>query len=177
MNSWWISIVEFLKIILPLVVLYYLLKMVMKRQYQSLVAVLNSKRRENQANFQLKSRLQALERLSLYVERIEFQSLIYRLNEPGMKTGQLYYAMLIALQKELEHNITQQLYVSDQLWKIINSARDHQIRILGELKSELSDDVDARKLIERINAYTNQSQDRVMNTARQAVKEEAKMLL
>ncbi|HKK88016.1 MAG TPA: hypothetical protein VJ917_04145 [Saprospiraceae bacterium] len=177
MNSWWISIIEFLKIILPLVVLYYLLKMVMKRQYQSLVAVLNSKRQENQASFQLQSRLQALERLSLYIERIEFQSLIYRLNEPGMRVGQLYYAMLIALQEELEHNITQQLYVSDQLWQIINSARDHQIRILGELKSELSDDQDARKLMERINAYTAQSQDRVMNTARQAVKEEAKMLL
>lgn len=177
MDSWWTSLFEFLKIVLPLVVLYYLLRMVMRRQYQSLVAVLNSKRKDNQASFQLKSRLQALERLSLYIERIEFQSLIYRLNEPGMRTRQLYYAMLISLQEELEHNITQQLYVSDQLWQIINSARDHQIRILGELKSELADEGDAKELIERINAYTMQSNDQVMQTARRAVKEEAKMLL
>ncbi|HMW75898.1 MAG TPA: hypothetical protein PKD40_09585, partial [Saprospiraceae bacterium] len=58
-------------------------------------------------------KLQAYERLSLFCERISIPSLILRLNQPGMNTQALRYAMLISIQKEFEHNITQQMYISE----------------------------------------------------------------
>jgi hypothetical protein len=69
-------------------------------------------------------RLQAYERLSLYCERIQIENLLFRLHVPGASAGEMKAAMLITIQQEYEHNISQQLYVSESLWHIIKTSRD-----------------------------------------------------
>lgn len=61
-------------------------------------------------------RLQAYERLSLLFERLSIGPLVTRIQEPGLSNKAFSSALLIAIQKEFEHNVTQQLYVSDELW-------------------------------------------------------------
>ena len=69
-------------------------------------------------------RLQALERLSLFCERISLQNLLLRVAPTGRTAPEFRAAMLMSIQQEYEHNITQQVYVSQGLWQIIKAGRD-----------------------------------------------------
>ncbi len=177
MNSWWYHVLDLLKIVLPLLLFYFLFTRTIKSQSRSIRNILQSKISEQRSSHQLKLRLQALERMALYIERIDLQSMVYRFHQAKMSVRELYYTMLIALQEELEHNITQQLYVSDRLWEIIKTVRDHQINLLSNLKEGLNDNDEAIKLIEKINWYIGSQNDEALNTARKAIKEETKILL
>ena len=72
-------------------------------------------------------RIQAYERLVLFCERINILPAMLRLNEENMDATHLKNALLIAIQKEYEHNLTQQIYISPQLWEMVTLLKDHTI--------------------------------------------------
>ena len=83
-----------------------------KQHYALLLADQKSKLSEGQTAL----RLQAYERLTLLTERIAIPELILRLDNKEITPTYLQNAMMIAVQKEKEHNLTQQIYVAFQLW-------------------------------------------------------------
>ena len=96
--------------------------------------------RENQ-RLGLPIRLQAYERIVLFLERINPISLMMRV-EPNSLDAQNYATLLIhTIQTEYEHNIAQQIYFTHESWEIILKAKNSiitQIRrfsIEGEVKS------------------------------------------
>jgi len=72
-------------------------------------------------------RLQAYERLTLLAERSAIPELILRLQNKEITASHLQNAMMIAVQKEYEHNLTQQIYVSTQLWRMITLFKDETL--------------------------------------------------
>ena len=85
-------------------------------------------------------RLQAYERLILLCERLNLQSLMLRLNSSDMNAGQLQSALLISIQKEFEHNFTQQIYVSGQLWDMLNLLKDNLMATVSGAYSQSQGD-------------------------------------
>jgi hypothetical protein len=79
--------------------------------------------RRSKESLTLPLRLQAYERLILLFTRIDIPDLVLRLKAPGSSTGALKAALLLAIQQEFEHNLTQQLYVSESLWQVLQQAR------------------------------------------------------
>ena len=67
----------------------------------------------------LPSNFKAYERLILLCERINIADLILRLKAPGTSAVELKSALLLAVQQEFEHNLTQQLYVTEELWQVL----------------------------------------------------------
>ncbi|MBB1151081.1 MULTISPECIES: hypothetical protein [unclassified Myroides] len=64
-------------------------------------------------------KLQACERLVLYAERSDLKKLILRV-QPVSSDPQAYAHLLVQhLEQEFEYNVTQQLYVSEELWAIV----------------------------------------------------------
>jgi hypothetical protein len=76
-------------------------------------------------------RLQAYERIVLFLERISLESLLIRTNTPGMSAGQLHSALLNAIRSEFEHNLSQQIYMSQQAWEVVKNARSNTIKIIN----------------------------------------------
>ena len=76
-------------------------------------------------------RLQAYERVILFLERISPESLIMRISEPGMTCKQLQSSMLSTIRAEFDHNLSQQLYVSDEAWEMVKSARVNTMKIIN----------------------------------------------
>lgn len=76
-------------------------------------------------------RLQAYERIVLFLERISMESLIVRVSTPGMSAGQLHTALLGAIRSELEYNLSQQIYMSPQAWEVVKSARSNITKIIN----------------------------------------------
>lgn len=177
MSQFWNHLFDLLKITLPLLVFYFLFKRMIDTHFKTLLSVANSGISKERSEAQFKLRLQALERMSLYIERIDFRSLMYRLGEAGITVDQLYHAMKIAMQEELEHNITQKLYLSDNLWQIIGEARNHQSRILDDLSQGLDKSAPSDEFVRRIMYYLDKQEDHVLSMARKAIKEEAKLLI
>jgi len=76
-------------------------------------------------------RMQAYERLILFLERIHPDRLVMRINKPGLSGRDLHLEMLRTIRKEYEHNLAQQLYVSEEAWKLVAFAKEEIVKIIN----------------------------------------------
>lgn len=76
-------------------------------------------------------RLQAYERVILFLERISPESLIIRISQPGMTSQQLQSEMLTSIRAEFEHNLSQQLYLSNEAWAMVKNARSNTVKLIN----------------------------------------------
>jgi hypothetical protein len=90
----------------------------------------------NQQLFTLK--IQAYERILLYIERIELESLVMRTFLPEMTVQQLQAALLRTIREEFEHNTTQQLYVTERAWECTKAARAFISAVITQACKEFS---------------------------------------
>ena len=75
-------------------------------------------------------RLQAYERMALFLERITPSKLIVRV-KPTSSDEDTYESLLVAtIEQEFEHNLSQQIYVSDECWNIIVAAKNATIQLI-----------------------------------------------
>lgn len=169
-------IFEILKYTLPaLIVLgtaYYILKTFLNAQYQTSLL----EYRQKIVDQKLPLKLQAYERLMLFCERIDLNNLVLRLRTNDMDVDTLTNSVLISIQKEYEHNMAQQLYISDNLWKILQATKDDTINIVSSFSSKFEGSANALEFANILAAAAN-TEDISLNTARKAIKEEVKMIL
>ena len=104
--------------------------------------------KENQKDA-LPLRLQAFERLALFLERINPTNLLIRI-KPISDNKYDYENFVIAqIEQEFEHNLAQQIYISDACWTIIITAKNSTIQMLRA--TNMSEKItDADKLRETI---------------------------
>lgn len=85
-------------------------------------------------------RLRAYERLILFLERVSPENLIVRVSQPQMKAKELEKALTDTIRAEFDHNLSQQLYVSSEVWEAVKSARLNMINIITSAMDEISPD-------------------------------------
>ena len=101
-------------------------------------------------------RLQAYERMALFLERISVASLVVRV-APKSKNKNDYENLLIKqTETEFEHNLSQQIYMSDECWNIIKAAKSATIQLIRSAGMSESDSAD--KLREDILNETMEKQ-------------------
>ncbi|WP_139227563.1 DUF7935 family protein [Sphingobacterium wenxiniae] len=83
-------------------------------------------------------RFAAYERLLLLTHRIEPQQLMLRNHQEGLPVTTFVNALVGEVQAEYQHNLAQQLYVSDVAWTYISDLKDNTIKLLQNGKKELS---------------------------------------
>jgi hypothetical protein len=76
-------------------------------------------------------RLQAYERIILFLERISLESLLVRVSTPDMTATQLHSALLTTIRAEFEHNLSQQIYMTPQAWEVVRNARSNTIKLIN----------------------------------------------
>lgn len=75
-------------------------------------------------------RLQAYERMAIFLERITPSKLLIRV-VPISSNKEDYESLLIKnIEQEFEHNLSQQIYVSDKCWSIITAAKNATIQLV-----------------------------------------------
>lgn len=85
-------------------------------------------------------RIQACERLLLYIERIQFPVLVKRIFNPAISKSDFQFSILQNVQDEFEHNLAQRLYVSEQTWQLIVLAKEE---VLQNVNAVFNDNPDA----------------------------------
>ncbi len=94
--------------------------------------------RKTLAPAMLPVRLKAYERMALFLERIAPESLLMRQNLNGISALQLQNLLLQQIRQEWEHNISQQLYISNDTWTIVRNAKESIIQLINTCAAEAS---------------------------------------
>ena len=99
----------------------------------------------NRRNFILKEsiqkeslpiRLQAYERLTLFLERISPQNLLKRVSPISQEVEDYKSLLIKTVEQEYEHNLSQQIYVSDPCWRIVSAAKNSTIQTIVSFKNK-----------------------------------------
>ena len=128
----------------------------------------NKKREAEQkienAKITIPLRIQAYERLVLLLERIKPESMLLRVTTPQMTAGLLHQELLITVRAEFEHNLSQQIYVSQESWTAVKLAKDNLVRLINEEASKVAAGAPATALSEAIlTTYVNQPNNPIQN--------------
>ncbi len=121
-------------------------------------------------------RLQAYERLTLLLERLSPESLIMRTNKPNMTAKQLQSELLSTIRSEFDHNVSQQIYVSPQVWEIIKNSRAKITQLINSTASRVKPDAPAIHLSKIILEDLMTQEKSPTSLALEALKKEIKQL-
>src|SRR6185503_18503640 len=81
----------------------------------------------------LRLRLQAYERLVMFIERISPRQMIPRIYDPSMTVQDLQQALVITIRSEFEHNLSQQIYVSQNVWETVKNVKEQEINMVHQI--------------------------------------------
>lgn len=111
------------------------LAFVLWRQRKEVATGQSTERQANQYSVNLQ--VQAYERLILLTERIALPNLVARLHQSGISARDMQFMLTNTIRQEFEHNITQQLYVSQQSWEAVKNLKEQNIHIVNQVASFL----------------------------------------
>ncbi|MBU2019865.1 MAG: hypothetical protein KJ941_09485 [Bacteroidetes bacterium] len=134
----------FLQIIMaiaPAVIVFLTTALFLKKQNEREVLKLKLELKKERQDLFLPNRLEAYQRLVLFLERIHPNSLIMRLHNPGLPARAFQTELIAAIREEFDHNVAQQLFVTPQAWAMAKSAKEETLKIIniaGNQMNELS---------------------------------------
>ncbi len=95
-------------------------------------------------------RLQAYERMALFLERISPNNLLIRLNGQTPNVLSFQQLMLSEIREEFSHNLSQQVYMSDEAWTVVKNAMNETVALINLSARELAPEASALELSKRI---------------------------
>ena len=107
----------------------------------------------NASKMELK--VQAYERFLLYLERVQLPQLVKRVYTPGMEKGSFHLHLLQNVREEFEHNLAQQLYVSDSTWNAVVNAKEELVNQINTTFEQLKDEADVSIIAQSLVALPN----------------------
>ena len=75
-------------------------------------------------------RLQAYERMALFLERINPSNILLRVSPLSNDKSQYQQLLSASIEQEFEHNLSQQIYISDECWNVIKTAKSTTVQII-----------------------------------------------
>jgi hypothetical protein len=141
------DILDIFKYVLPSVVTflaaYFIIKAFLDREYKNKLMDL---RMQNQATI-MPIRLQAYERMVLFLERISITLLVSRVHKSGMSARLLQSELVKTIRNEYDHNLSQQVYITHQTWNSIKTAKEETIRAINIAATKVNDDAQGLELV------------------------------
>jgi hypothetical protein len=167
---------DILKYCLPAAIVGGVTYMVLRQIAAQRSAEFAAAQRSEALKTTLPLRLQAYERLTLLCDRTQLTNALLRVRMPGMNVRELQAALLIAINHEFDHNVSQQLYVSDTLWQIISVARRETLASITLAAQDLDPNEDAEALVSRLLAQLDAQPLSALDQAIMAIRTEASRL-
>lgn len=146
----WEVIIGMLQFIIPAAIVfgvcYYMVKKFLDEQRRSKVLEF----KKEHAKQITPIRLQAYERLAIFLDRISPDNLVLRLSRSGQSAAELRRLLIQTITDEFNHNISQQIYISDQSWSMIKAVKEQIIGIVETTYKECDEGESGPQLGKRI---------------------------
>ena len=167
---------DFLQILVPaclvLYAVYLIVRSFLQKEYERRLIDIKIKNNE----VVLPVRLQAYERVCLLLERIAPNNLLVRLNDPAYHAKEFQQVLLKEIREELNHNLSQQVYMSDEAWVRMKMAIEEVIALINQGSEGMSEENSALELAKKIfELMISQSRDPI-NEALKFIKDEVRQV-
>ena len=129
----------------------------------------------NSSYNQIEIRLRAYERLILFLERIEPVSMINRLELHNQSIDFIISSLIKNIVVEYEYNMSQQIYVSDNLWKSIELIKNKIINNISNTSKSLSNDSSVNDLVREL-LEESKRHILIISQIKKTLKEEVKLI-
>jgi hypothetical protein len=145
-----IIILDILKISIPAIlvasVAYSIIKKHLERDYKLRLLEL----RQKSAEVVTPIRLQAYERVVLLLERITPSNLLLRVSGSGHTAAEYHRILLTEIRNEFNHNMSQQVYMTEQSWQQVRHAREEVVNLINKSYQGLGEKAKGTELAKRI---------------------------
>lgn len=176
------GLLEVAKYVLPSIVVlagvYFIMNNFFENEWRRRSIDQQAKAEEERLKIITPIKLQAYERLILFLERINPNSSLHRVRQQGMSSSDLQLALIGNIRTEFEHNMAQQLYVSNDAWKLIKSVKEEMIKfynLIGSKMPKEATELDYSRAI--LDYLMNSSKDLPTETAITFLKQDAARIL
>lgn len=167
---------DLLKILVPSAVVLYGMYFTVKAFLDKQLNEQQLQLKKDNAAVVLPLRLQAYERMTLFLERISPQNLLLRLPaQSGFEVSAYQQVLLAEIRQEFNHNLAQQIYISHTTWSIISNAKETVISTINQATQGLSPNEPAlnlsRKIIETIVSNNVHPTDEALKKLKEEVQQ------
>ncbi|MFZ5999642.1 MAG: hypothetical protein ACOYW3_03970, partial [Bacteroidota bacterium] len=118
------ALIDLIKIVVPASIVLYAVYLMVRSFIIKEIELKKLEIRSRSIETVLPVRLQAYERMTLFLERTAPQNLLIRLNAPGLSARDFHKMLLDEIRSEYNHNVSQQVYISEAVWTQIKNAKE-----------------------------------------------------
>jgi len=144
------ALIEFGKILIPASLVLYAVYLTVRSFIIKEIELKKLEVRTRSIEIILPARLQAYERMTLFLERIAPQNLLIRLNNPGFSARDFQKVLLDEIRNEYNHNASQQVYMGEEVWNQIRNAKEDLVILINEAASHMSAEATSIDLSKKI---------------------------
>jgi hypothetical protein len=117
-------------------------------------------------------KLNAYERLVLFLERISPDEILHREMEVQMSCFDLQMRILKVIREEFEHNVSQQIYINQVVWQAVTDAKDSMVQLINICATQVSPNDTALRLAQSIVTTYNSNNETAIKNAINLLKNE-----
>ena len=166
------ALIDFGKILLPAGTVLYAMFLVVKsfltKELEKKLIDIKIKNTETV----LPIRLQAYERICLFLERISPNNLVIRLNNASLTAPQFQQVLIAEIRQEFNHNLSQQVYLSDEAWSMVKNAMEDIVSVVNIAAQQLKSDDKSVDLAKKIFELMMEKNNDPIAVALKKVKDE-----
>lgn len=148
--GWEDSLFDVFLAVLPALVVFLTAYFLLKKFFQERAGMDMLELKKSTSAGVLPNRLQAFERMALFLERISPENMVMRIQKPGMSASLLHSHLLQTVRTEYEHNMAQQVYISIATWDKIKQSKEECVQLINVARSKIGNNatsVDLTKMI------------------------------
>lgn len=120
-------------------------------------------------------KLQAYERLVIFMERISPENSVLRLHRNGQFASAFRVELIKSIQEEYEHNLSQQVYVSNAVWALVKNGKEEMINLITRAANEIHPSAPASDLATKLFEYASKLDPVPTKAAIEGLKKEARL--
>lgn len=169
-------VLEVVKITLPSFVVFFTAYFLVKKMLDSQESKIKLETRKQNSKEITALRLQAYERLILLMERMEPSSLVLRLHNNKWNVKEFQSELVANVRKEFDHNLSQQMYVSNIAWSLVKQTKEETIKIINIATAKLKPESKAIDLSRFIIEMTSELAKLPNHVAIDYLKKEARKM-
>ena len=103
-------------------------------------------------------------------------NLVPRTTQKGPLAKDMQYILLKEIRDEYNHNLSQQLYISDAAWAQVCAAMEETIMLINRCADELKEEAGQTDFVKKIVSYMSEQKYDTTAHALQTLKEEVRTL-
>ncbi len=145
--------------LLPAAAAVAVVYIMLKKSGEKEVASLSLQIKKERQKFFLEPRVEAHQRIVLFLERINPHNLVMRLHNPQLSAVAFQGELLKNIRNEYDHNVAQQIFISPQSWEMVKKSKEETIKIINIAAKQMDEKASSTELSSKVFEIISEIED------------------